>query len=127
MSKDVKIPENHQRVMIYLVVKGALKFIDFARNVFGAKETLKVMKDENTIMHAELMIGECTICFADSTDTWEPQPVSLWVYVENADETYKKAIEAGSTVITELANQTYGRSGGVKDPFGNTWWITSVI
>jgi PhnB protein len=127
MTKDVKIPENHQRVMLYLVVKDALKFIDFTRNVFGAKETVKVMKDENTIMHAEVMIGECTICFADCTDTWEPQPANIFIYAGNADETYIKAIEAGATVITELADQIYGRSGGVKDPFGNTWWITSVI
>ncbi|MDQ6905015.1 MAG: hypothetical protein M3139_18640 [Bacteroidota bacterium] len=43
--------------------------------------------------------------------------------MDDADETYKKAIEAGGISITEVADQSYGRSGGVKDPFGNSWWI----
>jgi len=39
----------------------------------------------------------------------------------------KKALENGATAVTQLGNQSHGRSGGVKDSFGNTWWITSVI
>jgi dihydrofolate reductase len=54
------------------------------------------------------------------------QTSGLFVYVANADETYNKAIEAGASVKTVLSDQQYGRSGGVIDPFGNTWWITSV-
>ena len=53
-------------------------------------------------------------------------PAGLFIYVEDADETYKKAIEEGATVVTTLSDQAYGRSGGVKDPFGNTWWITAA-
>jgi PhnB protein len=126
MTINTKIPANHQTVIPYLIVKNAKKFLDFVRNVFDATETSKVMRDENTIMHAEVMIGECTIMFADSTDTYTPEPANLLVYVDNADIIYKKAIEAGATVITQLSDQPYGRTGGVKDPFGDTWWITSV-
>jgi len=126
MTRDKRIPANYQTVMPYLILKDAKKFLDFAKNVFGATETYKVMRDENTIMHGEIMIGESTIMFADSTNDYEPQTAGLFIYVDNADDTYKNAIEAGAIIITELSDQPYGRSGGVKDPFGNTWWITSI-
>jgi PhnB protein len=113
--------------MPYLLLQNASDFIAYTKRVFGAKETHKTMRDENIIMHAEIMIGESTIMFADATDKYKSRTSGLFVYVDNADETYKSALENGSTLVTELADQTYGRSGGVTDPFGNVWWITSVI
>jgi uncharacterized glyoxalase superfamily protein PhnB len=46
--------------------------------------------------------------------------------VKNADETFEKAINEGATIVREITEQSYGRSGGIKDPFGNIWWITAV-
>lgn len=126
MPKNSKIPDNYQTVMPYLIIPNAAEFILFTQKVFGAEETYKAMRDENTIMHAEIMIGESTVMFADATEQYKPRPAGLFVYADNADATFKKAIDAGATVVTELADQPYGRSGGVSDPFGNTWWITSV-
>jgi PhnB protein len=126
MKKDVKIAENYQTVMPYLILKDAAKFIVFVEKVFNGTGTYKVMRDENTIMHAELMIGECTIMFADATEKYESRPAGLFIYVDNADQTYQKAIESGAEAITEMADQPYGRSGGVQDPFGNSWWVTSI-
>lgn len=123
----MKIPENYQRVMPYLILEKASDFITFTQKVFGAKETHKTMRDENTIMHAEVMIGNSTIMFADATDKYKVSNAELFVYVDDADQIYKSALKNGGTVVTELANQPYGRSGGIKDPFGNVWWITSVI
>ena len=120
------IPERHQTVIPYLIVRNAGDFLSFMKNVFDAKESYKAMRDEHTIQHAELSIGGSTIMFADATDQYKPQPAGLFIYVNNADETFKKAVEAGAATVTEIADQPYGRSGGVKDPFGNTWWITSV-
>jgi len=57
--------------------------------------------------------------FADATNSFGARPGGLFVLVENADNTFNKAIAAHATVGSGLANQTYGRSGGVKDPFGN--------
>jgi uncharacterized glyoxalase superfamily protein PhnB len=65
--------------------------------------------------------------FADRPEKSEPQPAGMFIWVDNADEVYNTAIEHGATAVTKLANQSYGRSGGVLDPFGNTWWITSMI
>jgi PhnB protein len=126
MKKNAKIQANYQTVMPYLIVKNATKFIAFTEKVFGATQTYKAMRDETTIVHAEIMIGESTIMFADATDKYKTQPAGLFVYVEDADETFKKAIEAKGKIISQVADQPYGRSGGVTDPFGNIWWITSV-
>ena len=126
MAKNLKIPENYQTVMPYLIVKDAAKFISFMQTVFDAVETYKAMRDEHTIMHAEIMIGGSTIMFADSTDTYGVRNAGMFIYVDDADETFKKAIDSGAAVVTEMADQSYGRSGGVQDPFGSIWWITSM-
>jgi PhnB protein len=123
--KNVKIPEGYQQVMPYLIVNNAAGFLAFAKNVFDATEKYKEMRDENTIRHAEVKIGESVIMFADSTDQYPPQTAAMFIYVDNADEVYKKALEEGAASIMEPADQSYGRSGGVTDPYGNTWWITS--
>ena len=125
--KNSKIPPTYQNVMPYLIIKKASAFIDFAKNVFSASEIYKVMSDPETVMHAQLMIGDSTIMCADASEKFPSQPAGLFLYVDNADDTYKNAIEAGATVVTALSDQPYGRSGSVADPFGNTWWITSVI
>ena len=124
----MKIPKEYQTVMPYLIVKGAKNFIDFTQKVFKAKENRKMrsMRDEKNIMHSEIKIGYSTIMFADSTEKFEPRTAGLFIYVENADETFKKALAEGATTIMELSDQEYGRTCGINDPFGNVWWITSV-
>lgn len=121
----MKIPEGYQQVMPYLIVEGAAKFLDFMKKVFGAEEKMKVMRDENTIQHAEIRIGQSVIMFADATRQFKPRPAGLFVYVEDADQTYNQAISAGATSIMPMSDQEYGRSGGVADPFGNVWWPTT--
>jgi len=123
----MKVPNGHQTIMPYLILAGAEKFIEFTRKVFNANETFKrTREDGKTIMHSEIQIGNSTIMFADTTEQIKEQVAGLFIYVENADETYKKAIDAGATTVMELSNQDYGRTCGVNDPFGNTWWITTV-
>jgi len=127
MSKNQKIPENYQTVMPYLIIKNARAFSKFMQIVFGATETILLMRDENTVMHGEVMVGGSTVMFADWTENYEPRPAGMFIYVDNADERFQKAIENGASVVTPVADQPYGRSGGVLDPFGNTWWITNVL
>ena len=122
---DINLPQGYQRVMPYLILKDATGFLEFCKVVFDATEKLKHMRDEATIAHAEIQIGESTIMFAEATDQWKTQTSGLFVYVKDADETYKKALDNGAVSVMEPANQSYGRSGGISDPCGNTWWITS--
>lgn len=125
MKRD-KIPENYQTVMPYLIIEGAAGFIRFMQDVFGAKETYKAMRDENMIVHAEVMCGGSTIMFADATGVYNARPAGMFIYVDDADLVYGKALAAGGQAVSPLIDQEYGRSGGILDPFGNTWWITSL-
>ena len=123
----MNIPKNHQTIMPYLILDGALKFIDFTKNVFNATVLhAPQLRDDGTALHAEINIHGNTIMFADTTSDWKPQTANLFVYVPNADETFKKAQEEGATELMGLSDQEYGRTCGVTDPFGNVWWITSI-
>ncbi len=124
----MSIPTQYQTVTPYLIIKDALSFLQFMQQLFGAEVTEKHFRDENetTVMHAELKIGNASIMCAEATDQWKTEPAGLFIYVENADASYAKALELGCTTIMELTDQSYGRTCGVKDTFGNTWWITSV-
>ena len=124
--ENLSIPAGYQRLMPYLILKDAQSFFGFMQAVFGATEKYKAMRDETTIQHAELQVGDSTIMYANSTDEWTTQTAGMFVYVANADETYEKALAEGATSVMPVSDQPYGRSGGVTDPFGNVWWITGV-
>jgi PhnB protein len=123
----ITYPEGYNQVMPYLIVKNAEAFFDFMQNVFGAIEKMKVMRDATTVMHAELQIGDSTIMYCDATENFPSQTAGLFVYVADCDAAYQRAITAGATSIMAPVDQEYGRGAGVRDAFGNTWWITSVL
>ena len=124
----MKIAKGHQPVMPYLILKNAEAFIEFTKNVFGATEIFKSYRDNDNqfIMHAEVQINGCNIMFADVTEFYGVANANLFIYVDDADKTAAIALQNGAKIINELADQDYGRSGGVEDPFGNVWWITSM-
>ncbi|MGH9820607.1 MAG: VOC family protein [Pyrinomonadaceae bacterium] len=122
----MEIPKGHQAVMPYLMVTDAAKFIEFTKAVFDAEVTYQRERD-GEIGHCEINIGGSTIMFSNARDQWKPATANMFVYVDNADERYARAIAAGSETVMPPADQEYGRSCGVTDPFGNVWWITSVI
>lgn len=123
----MNIANGHQAVMPYLMVRNGSAFIDFVKKIFHAELTFTRMREDNTtIMHAEVQISGSTIMFCDATDQWKGGGANLFVYVDDADESYKAALENGATSVMELSDQSYGRSCGIKDPFGIVWWVTSV-
>ena len=122
---SVHIPQGYNRVMPYLILKDAVAFMDFAMSVFGATEKAKHMNDDGSFMHGELNIGDSVIMVGQSNDDWGVQNAGLYIQVEDADATYNKALDEGASTIMQPEDKDYGRSGGVKDPQGNTWWITS--
>ena len=109
----MKIPDGYQAVMPYLLIKDAQEFIKFTEKIFSAKVILKVMRDENSVQHAEINIGGSVIMLADGTGNFKPRETSLMIYVNNADDTFKKAVDEGASVVRVLSDQEYGRSGGV--------------
>jgi uncharacterized glyoxalase superfamily protein PhnB len=125
----MNLPKGHQVIMPYLMLNGAMKFIDFTKKVFDAELTASMhrLRDDGlTVNHSEIVIGGSTIMFSDATAQWPVQNANLFVYVKSADETFKKAVESGATTVMPLSDQDYGRTCGVTDPFGNVWWITSL-
>lgn len=120
------LPEGHQHVMPYLVLENADGFMQFVKDVFDAEETHSMRREDGTIGHAQVKIGESTIMFAEQTVQWAAHTAGMFVYVDNADARYEKALAEGAFSLMPPADQPYGRSSGVRDPFGNVWWITSV-
>ncbi len=120
------IPEGHHTVTPYLMIKDAAGFLDFAKAAFEARECLRHARPDGAIMHAEIQIGDSKIMIGGASEQFPAMPAAIHLYVEDVDTVYARALSAGGTSLMELADQFYGdRSGGVKDPFGNTWWIAT--
>lgn len=123
----MNIPSGHNTIMPYLILNKADKFSQFVSDVFGAELRLnRLREDGDIILHSEFSIGDCTVMFASANEMWPPQTASLFIYVQNADTTFNNALGHGAVSVMNLTDQDYGRTCGIKDPFGNTWWITSL-
>ena len=128
MSAVNPIPEGYHTVTPYLVVKGANNLITFLKQAFDAKELVRMDRENGEVMHAEITIGDSRIMVSDASVQYAPTISNIFLYVADADGTYKKAINAGAASSMEPADQFYGdRMGGVKDQFGNHWWIGTHV
>jgi PhnB protein len=120
------IPEGYHSVTPYLVVQGVPTLLDFLKRAFDATEIFRMPRPDGTIMHAEVKIGDSIVMMGEATGEFQPMPGSLHLYVNDADATYQRALQAGATSIMEPADQFYGdRSAGVQDTVGNRWWIAT--
>lgn len=121
------IPEHLETVTPYLCVKGGLKLIEFLKNSFDATVLGMLVKD-GFVRHAQVKVGTSVIMISDVMPGFDTTPAMLYVYVNDVDATFKKAVAAGGKSEFEPANQFYGdRSGCVSDGFGNKWCIASRI
>lgn len=119
------IREGFRTVSPYILVGGAAKFIEFLTQAFGAEEKGRVPVPGGKIMHAEVQLGDSTIEMSDGNDQFGPSPVTIHLTVPDADAAYRRALQAGATSLYEPSMQFYGEyEGGVRDPFGNEWYIT---
>jgi len=122
------IPAGYHTVTPYLAVPDPQSLIDFMVKVFDAKERETIRKPDGQIRHAEVQIGDSIIMLGITSSTFGDATATLYVYVDDADARYQKALGAGATSISEPANQFYGdRHAGVKDPNGISWWIATHI
>jgi uncharacterized glyoxalase superfamily protein PhnB len=98
------------------------------KQAFAAEEIQRMSQPDGSIAHAEVRIGDSRVMLGEASGEYESIPAMLHLYVEAADIVYERALQAGATSVRELADQFYGdRIGGVKDSFGNQWWIATHI
>jgi uncharacterized glyoxalase superfamily protein PhnB len=121
-------PEGVPSVQPYLHLRGAEKMIPFLENAFGGVVTGHVPRSpEGHVLHATVQIGDNTLELDEAHGEFQPMPCHLHLHVDDADAMYARALRAGATSIDPPSNKPYGRSGGVKDPFGNSWYVTSPL
>ncbi len=101
------------------------KLLQFLKQAFGAVQTERVEMPGGRL-HAEVRIGDSIIMMGSATGGSAPMPSMLYVYTDDTDAAYTRALKAGATSVMEPADQFYGdRNAGVKDALGNLWWIAT--
>ena len=127
MTSNVKpIPDGYHTVTPYLVVQGVDELIAFLKQAFDAVETERLPGPDGKVGHGEVRIGDSVVMMGEASGEWKPMPGMIYLYVNDTDATYKRALEAGATSVMEPADQFYGdRNAGVKDASGNMWWIAT--
>jgi PhnB protein len=122
------IPDGYRTITPYTTVSDVPKQLEFIQQVFNGRVTEATPDANGVIRHAEVEIGDSKLMVGQARAEWPPRPATLYVYVENVDEIYQRALDAGATTIMPPANQFYGdRHGGVTDPQGNQWWIATHV
>lgn len=136
MANVKPVPDGYHTVTPYLIVRGAKEALEFYKHAFGAEELFRMADESGKIGHAEMKIGSSMIMLADENEnTGHRSPaalggsaVTMCLYVEDCDALFNRAVQAGAKVERPLANQFYGdRTGGVKDPFGYSWYISTHV
>jgi PhnB protein len=138
MSKTAvkPIPEGMHSLTPHLVCAGAADAIEFYKKAFNAVEQMRMPGPDGKLMHASVRIGDSTLMLVDENAEWgmlgpkalKGTPVTIHLYVENADATAAQAVAAGAKVTMPLADMFWGdRYGVLEDPFGHHWSVATHI
>jgi uncharacterized glyoxalase superfamily protein PhnB len=133
MAKAAKaVPNGFHTVTVQLSLDNAAQAIEWYKKAFGAVEVGRHLGPDGKIMHAEITIGDSRIMVNDLMPGMKgPQgyggsPASLWLYIDDCDAVFNRAVGAGATVQVPLGDQFWGdRGGAVSDPAGYSWWIAT--
>jgi len=136
MPKVNPIPEGMHTVTPHLICAGAADAIEFYKKAFGAVETGRLPGPNGKIVHASLRIGDSAIMLMDEAPEWKSlgpralkgTPVTLHLYVEDADAVAARAVKAGAKTVMPVEDMFWGdRYGIVEDPFGHHWSIATHV
>jgi PhnB protein len=131
MAKASKaIPAGHHTVTPHLIFHNAAEAIDWYTKALGAQEVARALGPDGKVMHAEIRIGDSLIMLNDSMGGASPSPAAFWVYVEDCDALFNRAVAAGAKVLPgpmgPMADQFWGdRAGTLTDPYGHQWSIAT--
>lgn len=129
MANVDPIPKGYHTVTPSLIVKDCARALEFYKSALGAQELGRMLMPDGKIAHAEIKIGDSIIMLSDelgmggsSPQTLNGVTGSLHVYVEDADAAFKRAVDAGASVLAPMEDAFWGdRYGVVSDPFGQVW------
>jgi PhnB protein len=129
------IPEGYHSVSPYVTCRDAARAIDFYKKALDAKEVMRMAGPDGKIMHAELQIGDSRIMISDEIPGMSQAPDAkalhssgLFLYTENVDALFNRAVQAGAHVDMKLENMFWGdRYGKFTDPFGHQWAVATHI
>jgi PhnB protein len=134
MGNVKPIPPGYTTVTPSMTVKDAPKVIEFLKKAFGATERMRMPGPDGKIMHAEIQIGNSIIMMNDevmgsrSAQTLGGSPVSFYLYFDNADAAFQKAMAAGAKQVFALTDMFWGdRMGTLEDPFGHKWTVAQHV
>ena len=128
------IPDGMHSLTPHLVCAGAADAIEFYKRAFGAVETARMPGPGGKLMHAAVTIGDSALMLVDDFPEWgslDPKalkgtPVTIHLYVENADAVVAQAVAAGAKVTMPVADMFWGdRYGQIEDPFGHRWSVAT--
>jgi PhnB protein len=133
MAKAKKaIPEGYHTWTPILTLDDSKKAIDWYKKAFGMEEIARSLGPDGAVMHAELRIGDCRLMVHDAMmggkgpSAFGGSPANLWIYVDNADALFERAVGAGGKVTMPIEDQFWGdRCGTIADPFGYSWSIAT--
>ena len=136
MAGKVKpIPDGYHTVTPYFTVKDAARAVEFYKQAFGATELMRMAEPDGKIRHAEIRIGNSPIMIGDEFPEFSEMrsfqglggsPVSVYLYVEDVDAMFNRAVAAGAKVRSPIKDEFYGdRVGAVQDPYGLAWFIAT--
>jgi PhnB protein len=129
-----KIPEGFHSITPALIVKNGDAAIEFCKKGFGAQERRRMNSPDGRVAHAELMLGNSLFMLSDeypemncnSPKSIGGSSVSMYVYVEDVDSIFDRAVSAGAKALDPVKNQFWGdRHGRLEDPFGHVWSIAT--
>ncbi len=126
------VPAGFYTITPQLTLDDAAGTIEWYKRAFGAEEVNRGLGPDGKIMHSEIKIGNSRFMVNDvmpgrkGPNALGGSPASFWLYVDDADAWFKRAVGAGATVQMPMDNQFWGdRAGAVGDPAGYSWWIAS--
>src|SRR5262245_49032307 len=128
------IPDGYYSLTPYLIVKGAREAMAYYAKAFGATELVDMPGPGGSVMHAEMQIGNARFMLSDESPergTKSPKTLagsagSVMIYTEDVDATFKRAVDAGASVVMPVTDMFWGdRYGSVLDPFGHQWQIAT--
>jgi PhnB protein len=122
------IPAGYHTVTPYLTVFGAADLIKFLKQAFEAGEKERFTQPDGTIGHAEVIVGDSVIMLGEPKKDCKPMTGSFYLYVDEVDVVYQRALTAGATSAMEPIDQFWGdRTAAVHDRFGNIWHVATRI